>query len=100
MENTRGTNRCRELFSFPYGSRFPASPCTGAKMMLFHSLCFGAWQLCWPRRSLSASDPAASAREREGCAHGRQPAWHGHPELYVSVTRQEVGVLQVTETSV
>lgn len=44
MENTSGTNRSGELFSFPSGSHFPASPWTGAKMM-FLIFCFQALQL-------------------------------------------------------
>lgn len=38
VENTRGTNRSRELLSFPSGSGFPASPWTGATTMHSHTL--------------------------------------------------------------
>lgn len=52
------------------------------------------------QRILVCQRSSCKCREREGRAHGREPARHGHPELYMSITRKEVGVLQVTGTSV
>lgn len=73
MENTSGTNRSGELFSFPSGSHFPASPWTGAKMM-FLIFCFQALQLWCPWGFLPACDPAVSLR-RGSAVHlaGSQP---------------------------